>query len=321
MMYRIAEPAPGGRGVLGIFPEWGNDGGDDARILHARRDRDISVLFTRNYSGQFIGRIGPQLLKYGSRVDVACGWETEKLRLLLLPLNPAIEFFRLSAMNFNSFDQISSVRQQSRLASVKEHDIFFAASHRPDGLKNVTLLNHVLTRSARRLRVVGYGRLSESQRSALVDSPHLDFHWRGKSAVDDPRQRRAFLTDLVRSRCLLVASRAEGYCRLIGEALLLGVPVLLYAEVLCENWVHLDAGNCRMFTEATFDHCLDEMLSRSWEFQPPVFADGNAELRRLLEEYFARRCLALPLTWYPLGFGAFTDRRITADDSMVAKAT
>jgi hypothetical protein len=117
----------------------------------------------------------------------------------------------------------------------------------------------------------------------------------------------SFLLDLARSRCLLVTSRVEGYCRLIGEALCLGVPVVLYAGILCENWEHLNGGNCRLFTEGLFQRCLDDVLAREWAFPPPEYADGNALLRRHLEDYMRRHGWPPPAVWHPLRYGALTD--------------
>lgn len=314
MIYQIAVPPKGGKGLIGIYPSWENDGAEDEQILI--KQRDFSILFTKNYSGQFCRRIEKQLLRYGQFVDIVCGWEPEKLRMLFLPLNPSIEVFPLSAMHFNTFDLISQVQQQrTRKTKNKKHDIFFAVSDRPDRLKQVNLMVQILAKTNRPLRVVGYGRISETTQREIKRNPRLFFSWQGKAAVNDTQERLKFLTDLAQSCCLLVTSRAEGYSRLIGEALLLGVPVLLYAEILCENWPHLNSNNCRMFTEATFNSCLNDILARDWDFPPPEYPDGNRMLRKYFEDYLSCRGFPKPDIWYPLSYGGQTKHRVTLEQS------
>jgi len=310
MIYRIAEPPPGGRGVVALYPSWSDDGGPDEQILQRRRD--VAVLFTRNYSGEFLSRIGKQLRRYGSYIDIICGWEPEKLRMLMKPYRDDIEVLRLSAMNFNTFGLISeTARDFERGVRRRCRDIFFSVSERSDGLKNVGLLVRLLSQISAPCSVIGYGRMTEKSLSGISGNDHLRFEWRGKASVERAEERRAFLADLAGSRCLLVTSTAEGYCRLIGEALLLGVPVLLYSRILCENWLHLDVSNCRLFTEESFNDCLQSVLATEWSFRPPVYEDGNEALRSFCEDYLGRRGFPRPQTWYPLGYGALNDRVIS----------
>jgi glycosyltransferase involved in cell wall biosynthesis len=317
MIYRIAEPPPGGKGLVGIYPAWGDDGTQDALILERQRASHFSLLFTRNYAGQFFGRIAAPLSRYGQYVDIVCGWELERIRMFFLPLNPAVEVFPLSAMHFNTFDLIDQVREQLSTGQIaKRHDLFFAMSDRPDRLKNVKLLVQLLSKTTHPLKVVGYGRVSRAQRRAIAANPALRFSWCGKADIIDPEQRLQFLRDLAQSQCLLVTSRAEGYSRLIGEALLLRVPVLLFTEILCENWVHLNADNCRLFTVSTFEACLREVLSRDWDFSPPEYADGNQALRQCFEDYLNRRGLPVPVTWHRLGYGALPEERVEPGDAL-----
>lgn len=313
MIYRIAEPAERGKGVLGIYPEWDDDGDADARLLHRLQPRNVSVLFARNHVGTFFDRIAPALRQYGHLVDLVCGWEAERLRMFFLPLNPAVEVLPLSAMHFNTFDLLREAREQAA-GRGKIFDIFFATSSRPDGLKNTELLARLLGSLSRPAKVAGYGRLPDDVLARIDGNPRLDFTWRGKAAVDHAAARLSFLADLARSRCLLITSRVEGYCRLVGEALCLGVPVILPASIQCDNWPHLNSANSRLFVEALFDRCLDDVLGRTWNFPPPEYAEGNQFLRQHVEAYMRGRDLALPSVWLPLGYGALTDRRLTEED-------
>lgn len=306
MIYRIAEPAREGKGVVALYPGWNDDGSLDEELL--KRQGDIAVLFTRNYSGEFLSRIGKPLGRYGRYIDIICGWEPEKLRMLMMTYRNDIEVLRLSAMHFNTFRLISEVRDAcEKDGRPGKHDIFFAVAERIDGLKNVEMLVNLLSHISRPVSVIGYGRMTEKNLETIRENHHLSFEWRGKAAVDNADERRTFLADLARSRCLLVTSRVEGYCRLIGEALLLGVPILLYSRILCENWIHLDSGNCRLFTEDSFEECLYSMLNESWDFEPPCYEDGNKVLRSFCEDHMRRRGLPLPAVWHPLGYGALNE--------------
>ena len=309
MIYRIADPAESGKGVLGVYPEWDNDGNADARLLQRLKQRHVSVLFARNNAGVFFDRIAPALRQYGHLVDLVCGWEVERLRMFFLPLNPGVEVLPLSAMHFNTFDLLREARNQAA-GREKDFDVFFAMANRPDGLKNTELLGRLLGNAPRSLRVVGYGRLSDDVLARIAGNPHVELFWRGKAAVTDDAERLSFLLDLARSRCLLITSRVEGYCRLIGEALFLGVPVVLPAGILCDNWPHLNGTNSRLFVEALFDRCLDDVLGREWSFPPIDYAEGNQLLRQHVEAYMADRKLPLPRVWYPLRYGALTDQRL-----------
>lgn len=313
MIYRIAEPAPGGKGVIGVYPEWDTDGSADARILSRLHPDNLTVLFARNHASAFFARIAPALLQYGHLIDFVCGWQVEHLRMVFLPLNPNVEVLPLSAMNFNTFDLLREARSEAS-GQEKRFDVFFATSTRPDGLKNTESLGRLLGNVARSLRVVGYGRLEDDELARIAANQNLDFTWNGKAAIADPVARLRFLLDLARSRCLLITSRVEGYCRLIGEALFLGVPVILPAGILCDNWIHLNSNNCRLFVEDLFDICLDVVLRQTWNFPPPEFPEGNALLRQYVEAYLACRKLCLPRLWYPLHYGALTDRRLTEED-------
>lgn len=304
MIYRIADPPAGGKGVLGIYPAWDEDGSLDAQILAASRERYISVLFTRNYASVFFERIASGLVQYGRWVDVICGWDTEKLLMFFRPINPGIEVFPLSAMNFNTFPLLDEARNTHL---DKRYDIFFSIVDRSDGLKNTALLVHLLAGVNRPLSLVGYGRLDDAALQAIMANPHLVFTWRGKTSPVKPEERRAFLADLAASRCLLVTSRAEGYCRMMGEALYLHIPVMLEAGIQCENWVHLSHENCCLFNESSFSSSLDFVLQRVWSFQSPVYEDGNLSLKRYLGDYLLRRGLPEPQVWYPLEYGAVND--------------
>lgn len=315
MIYRIAEPPPGGKGLVGIYPEWDGTGDEEALILSRTRADHFSILFTRNYISHFFRRISYHLQRYGGMVDIVCGWEIEKIRMFFIPYNPAVEVFPLSAVHFNTFGLLQSIRQRVSAGQItKENDLFFAVSERPDGLKNTPLLVSLLSRTENHLKVTGYGRVNESDLEEIRGNPNLYFTWRGKASVTDPAERQAFLTDLASSRLLLVTSKAEGYSRLIGEALYLGVPVLLFADILCENWFHLNSRNCRLFIESTFEPCLKDMLSRRWEFTPPDYEDGNRLLKRLFIDFLSRRGLPEPVTWYPLQYGARNDKVISREN-------
>lgn len=314
MIYKIAETLPGGKGLLGIYPDWDGSGVEEAAILRTAGDRYCSLLFTRNYFSQFFQRIAAQMKHYGNLVDIVCGWEVEKIRMYYSAINPAVEVFPLSAMHFNNFNLIREAGDYARSQPRPASDVFFAISDRPDGLKNKTLLVELLSTTRQPLRVTGFGRLDDADLGRLAANPILQFDWRGKAQVSDPAQRLAFLKALAVSRCLLVTSNFEGYARLIGEALCLGVPVLLYAGICCENWVHLDRNNCLLFSMDTFESSLALMLSRAWSFTSPVFGDGNLLLREYFTGYLAQRGLAAPVTWYPLNYGARNDRVITKGD-------
>lgn len=305
MIYRIAEAAPGGRGVVGIYPDWTGDGTHDRRLLERRQGRDISVMFVRNYSGHFFERITPALLQYGALVDVLCGREPERLRMFFVSLNPEVEVVPISAMHFNTFELLVEARRRAE-RSCKRQDLFFATAARPDGLKNTELLIRLLGSCRTPLSCVGYGRLPDQDLQRIGANPKLSFRWRGKAALE-PEARLAFLEDLARSRCLLVTSRVEGYSRLVGEALGLGVPVVMHAAIQCENWIDLHRGNCRLFTEGTFEHCLQGVLASEWTAKPPTFEDGNALLQLHLEGIFRRRGWPLPVAWRPLRYGALTE--------------
>ncbi len=307
MIYRIATAPPGARGLVGIFPDWDGPGTRDAAIL-ARR-QDFAVLMTRNYSGWFLHRIQQQLANWGQHVDIICGWEPEKLAMHMLPLNPQIETLRMSAIHFDTFELLQRAREESS-GQPARHDLFFAVARRPDELKQADLLVQLLEQVERPLRVAGYGRLPEQDLERIQGNPRVHFEWRGKASVADPHERLAFLTELARSRCLLMTSRVEGYARLVGEALFLGVPVLLNGLVLCENWSHLHRGNCRLFTPATFSRCLDEMLGSEWRFDPPAYEDGAQLLRRFFEDYLERRGLPQATTWHPLHFAGLNDLEV-----------
>lgn len=316
MIYRIATPPANGKGLVGVYPEWPTKEADgesqDLKILE--QQQDFSLLFCRNYSGQFVRRIEKRLLQYGRFVDIVCGWEPERLRLLFLSFNREVEAVQLSAMHFNTFDLIARARRECvDVPQEKKHDIFFAVSQRPDNLKQADLLAGILAKIRRPVNVVGFGRLEDPLLSRIRENKNIHFSWQGKAAVTDPVQRWDFLTRLARSRCLLVTSRSEGYSRLIGEALLLGVPVLLNGEILCENWIHLNSENCRMFTAGTFEICLDDMLSREWDFIPPTYQEGNRVLKSFFEDFMRRRGLPMPETWYPLKYGALTDQPVSLD--------
>jgi glycosyltransferase involved in cell wall biosynthesis len=311
MIYRIASAPAKGKGLVGVYPEWENGGTGTKDKQFLEQQTDFSMLFTRNYCGQFVKRIERQLLQFGRYIDIVCGWEPEKLRMLFLPFNPSIEVLRLSAMHFNTFDLISTVRNEcARFPPEKKYDIFFSMSQRPDNLKQVDLLCGILSRIQQPTHIIGFGRLSDTTLIEIRKNKNVSFYWCGKAKVTDTGQRLNFLTELAKSRCLLVTSRVEGYCRLMGEALLLGVPILLDGEILCENWLHLNADNCRMFTEAAFDICLKDILSRAWNFTPPVYEDGNKLLQSFFKDFLHRRGLPLPETWFPLKYGALTDQRV-----------
>ena len=308
MIYRIATAASGGRGLVGVYPEWGDSGAESARILAASRHQDLAILFTRNHPAHFAERIVAQLLQYGRYIDIVCGWELRQLRMIFGLFNPDVETLRLSAMNFNHFALLDEVRRETSRSPEGDHDIFFAASERPDELKNCRLLARLLGGLDRHVRVVGYGRLEEATLASIRSNRRISFDWRGKSKVTDPVARRAFLTTMAQSRSVLVTSRVEGYCRLIGEALLLSVPILLPATLQCENWIHLHPDNCRLYHPATFALALENILARTWRFDPPSFEDGNERLQEFVMDYLARRGMPQPAMWQTLGYGAFPSR-------------
>ena len=311
MIYKIADAPPGGKGLVGIYPDWDGTGEEDAFILSKMVADHFIILFSRNYYSQFLQRIAAHLRCYGNMVDILCGWDEEKLRMSFFVYNPEVEVFSLSAMHFNTFEILRAIRHEAITNQLtKDNDLFFATSERPDGLKNTALLVKLLSLTQLRLRVIGYGRLSEQDLQRIRSNQMLDFTWRGKSAVMDTAQRKVFLRDLRRSRILLVTSTMEGYCRLIGEALYLGVPALLPSGICCDNWVHLNVGNCRLFLESTFDQCLADMLLTRWRFAPPSFSDGNKTLKMLFNEYLSRRKLPEPSVWHPLQYGALNDNII-----------
>ena len=313
MIFKIAEPPSGGKGLLGIYPDWEGSGIEEASILRTARERYCALLFTRNYFFQFFQRIAPQLEQYGSLVDIVCGWDVEKICMFYAAYNPQIEVFPISAMHFNTFDLLQDVRNQAQSQPQKTSDVFFALSDRPDRLKNKALLVDLLSGNRCPLIVTGYGRLDDADLARITANPSIQLNWREKAQVTDQEQRLTFLQNLARSRCLLVTSTMEGYARLIGEALYLGVPILLNAGICCENWVHLNKDNCLLFTADTFDACLARMLSREWHFTAPVFPDGNTLLQEYFTSYLARQNLPAPTIWYPLGFGARNDYVVTEE--------
>lgn len=312
MIYRIAEPAVGGKGLVGIYPSWQEgEHALDAILLEQTREHYFSILFMRNYFAQFFQRIAPALQAYGQYIDIVAGWEIEKIRLTLLPLNPNVEVFRLSAMHFNHFELMDHVRQTQLQTNLKEFDIFFTVVERPDQLKNLDLLTELLSKVQLPLKVVGYGKWGAPIWRSIAQNKHLAVTFREKTKVDDLDERRQFLEDLVHSRCLLVTSKYEGYCRLIGEALYLQVPVLLPADIQCENWVHLSQENCRLYLPTTFEACLKEMIGRNWSFSPPVFKEGNQLLRKYFNAYLMSHGMPSTQAWYPLQYGALNDQLVT----------
>lgn len=304
MIYRIADPPVNGKGLIGVYPSWNEDGQNDAQILAGTRHFHFSMLFMRNHFAHFFSRIADQLKLYGSLIDIVCGWDVEKIKMFFLPINPHVEVFPFSAINFSLEP---TIRTPGEKRSAKETDLFFAVSDRPDNLKQANLLVEILSQTKHRLRVVGYGRLTSQQLACIESNPNLDFNWYGKAAVNNPEQRVMFLTRLAKSRCLLVCSIAEGYSRLIGEALILGVPILLNARIQCENWIHLKANNCRLFLESTFEMALKDILSQHWDFHAPEFQPGNDYLKHLFVDFLTRRGLPVPDKWYTLEYGALND--------------
>jgi hypothetical protein len=311
MIYRIADPSLAGKGLLGVYPSWDEDGYKDYLILKETRNSHFAILFIRNHFAYFFSRIAKHMELYGSFIDIACGWDTEKIKMYLIPFNPRIEVFTLSAMNFDTFDLLDQVKKkiiQERIH--KETDLFFAVSDRSDQLKQAELLVKLLSQTTCQLKVAGYGRLNSQQLDQIGSNSNLDFKWYGKALFDDPEQRIMFLTRLAKSKCLLVCSIAEGYSRLIGEALILGVPILLNAKIQCENWIHLNTQNCRLFIDSTFEICLKDILSNRWNFTSPVFQPGNEILKQLFLDYLKRKELPAPDKWYDLKYGAWNDNKI-----------
>jgi glycosyltransferase involved in cell wall biosynthesis len=312
MIFKIAEPPPGGKGLLGISPDWDGSPELDADTLRRARGNYFTALFTRNYFSQFFERISPALSQYGALVDIVCGWDTEKIRMYFQSINPAVEVLQLSAMNFDTFDLLDRARQAAS-GQGKYSDLFFAISDRPDGLKNIPLLLEVCAKIDRPTRMCGYGRLHESVLEQIRQNPRIQLDWHSKADVADPTQRLTFLQDLAASRGLLVTSTHEGYARLIGEALYLGVPILLNAAIQCENWIHLNQRNCVLFDRSTFPAALSRLSSQSWEIDPPIYEDGNTCLRKFFMDYLARRGCPPPEVWYPLGYGARNENIYTGE--------
>ncbi|WP_457557126.1 hypothetical protein [Candidatus Harpocratesius sp.] len=305
MIYRIAKASKGSKGIIAVYDSWIDDGKQDIKILINSKNQDIRILFLRSYFAVYYSLFYSRIIKYIKHIDIVCGWEIEKIYMLFKPLNPNIYVIQISAMNFNTFGLIKKIQNQIMNNQIeKKNDLFITISERKYDLKNARLLVDLLAKLERKIRITGYGRLSDESLEKIEKNHNINFIWKGKAKVYNKDERYQFLRDLAESKAVLITSYAEGYCKVIGEALLLKVPILLYAKILTENWVHLSHNNCVLFIPDDFEIKLNYILNHQFQFKYPRINEGNAYLQKELKKYFKKNKIPLPKTWFPLGFAA-----------------